>query len=282
MLLVVLAGGITSNCADSPRPGRDAGSPAGAADNRAMPGRGDGAPRQAGPGFDPLAGIGAVDPVAQTFMFTEGPTWRAAEGVLLVSDIPANMIYRLTPPAQIDVFRADSGNANGLTSDQDGRLLAAEHGNRRVSRTGAAGVVQTVVDSYAGSRLNSPNDLAVRADGVIYFTDRPYGIMSGQQELAFNGVFRITSDGALTAEWEGELASRPNGIALAPDQSQLYVADTTADVSVFQVQADGTLTDRRSFADDVTGADGMAVDNGGNLFVTALDGIHVYAPDGTA
>lgn len=231
--------------------------------------------------FDPLEGIGTVDLVQDGFQFTEGPTWREADGVLLFSDIPANQILRLRPPDSIDTFRSDSGNSNGLDTDAGGRLLAAEHGNRRVSRTLGDGTIVDVATEHMGMSLNSPNDIAVRSDGTFYFTDPPFGINPGQQELAFNGVFRVDTGENVIAEHEGPLSSRPNGIALSPDESTLYVVDTAGDVTAWDVAADGSLGGERTFADDVTNGDGMAVDTGGNLFVTAADGVRVYGPDGS-
>jgi gluconolactonase len=233
--------------------------------------------------FDPLQGIGTVELVADGFMFTEGPTWRSAEQRLLFTDIPANTIHQLTPPDAVSVFVADSGRANGLDSDLDGLLLAAEHANRRVSRTLANGTVVTVVSEYMGDRLNSPNDIAVRSDGTIYFTDPPYGIdPNTEQELEFNGVFRVAPDGGLTAEWEGAKSSRPNGLVLSPDESVLYVADTMAGVMVFDVNADGSLSNERDFIETLPSADGMAIDMGGNLFVTTATGVQVFDPTGNS
>jgi gluconolactonase len=237
---------------------------------------GDGSSR-----FDPLEGIGTVELVADSFVFTEGPTWRSATQTLLFSDIPVNTIYELTPPSATEVFRPDSGFANGLDSDVDGLLLAAEHLNRRVSRTLADGTIVDVASEYQGDSLNSPNDIAVRSDGTIYFTDPPYGIDPGtQQELEFNGVFRVDPAGELTAEWEGARSTRPNGLVLSPDESILYVAETTSSVMAFDVSSDGSLSGQRVFVDDVVGPDGMAIDTGGNLFVAAGDGVRVYDPEG--
>jgi sugar lactone lactonase YvrE len=234
-------------------------------------------------GFDPLQGIGMVELVDDGFMFTEGPTWRSAEQRLLFSDIPANTIYQLTPPDDVTVFRADSGQANGLDSDEDGLLLAAEHANRRVSRTLANGTVVTVASEYLGDPLNSPNDIAVRSDGTIYFTDPPYGINPAtQQVLEFNGVFRVAPDGGLTAEWEGAKSTRPNGVVLSPDEQILYVADTTGGVMAFDVNPDGSLSGERPFIAALQNADGMAMDTGGNLFVTTLNGVEVFDPSGSS
>jgi len=227
--------------------------------------------------FDPLEGIGMVELVADGFVFTEGPTWRSAEQRLLFSDIPANTIYQLTPPDDVVVFRADSGEANGLDSDVDGLLLAAEHANRRVSRTLANGTVVTVASEYLGDPLNSPNDIAVRSDGTIYFTDPPYGINPAtEQVLEFNGVFRVAPNGDLSAEWEGAKSTRPNGLVLSPDESVLYVADSTAGVMVFDVNADGSLSNERAFIETLPIADGMAIDAAGNLFVTTSTGVQVF------
>jgi len=249
-------------------------------------GGGDGgAPDAAAPGIDadptqnPLDGIGAVTLVAGELQFVEGPQWIAADGVLLFSDIPADTIYQLAPPDTVTVFRSPSGNSNGLALDPDGALLAAEHGNRRVSRDGT-----TVADAYQGMRLNSPNDVVASSDGTIYFTDPPYGIADADRELPFMGVFRVpAAGGAPVAEWEGGLAARPNGIALAPDESRLYVADTADGMlRAWDVAGDGSLSGETVVTADVPGADGMAVDDVGNLFVTTSTGIRIFAPDGTS
>ena len=140
--------------------------------------------------------IEAGDPerVATGFQFTEGPLW-LAEGALLFSDIPANRIYRWTPDAALTVWREPSGHANGLTLDRQGRLIACEHGNRRVSRTEADGAITPLAERYQGRRLNSPNDVVVKSDGAIYFSDPPYGIRPEEREQPCNGLYRIRPDG---------------------------------------------------------------------------------------
>jgi gluconolactonase len=253
--------------------GLDAGSDAGSAD------AGFDAGYDAGPPTSPISDAGAVL-VQEGFLFLEGPVWRPAEGVLLFTDIPADRIYRLSPPSTVDTFRDPSGKANGLLNDAQGRLLAAEHGGRRVSRTLVDGGVVTVADSYDGGALNSPNDLALRADGTIYFTDPPYGLEGRPRELDFNGVFRVTPAGALVLELAGAVASRPNGVVLSPDDGTLYLADTAGDVvRAYDVASDGSLSNERTFA-SVSSPDGMAVDVEGNVYVTTADGVEVFAPGG--
>ncbi len=238
--------------------------------------------RDATAAYNPLDDIGAVELVAGGFEFVEGPQWIAATGTLLFSDIPGDTIHELTPPAQIDVFRSPSGNSNGLAVTAEGDLLAAEHGNRRVSIGPLAGAPDTLADHYGTARLNSPNDVIARDDGTIYFTDPPYGISDNARELDFIGVFRVPAGGGEpVAEWMGTLDQRPNGIALSPDQRVLYVADTADGVvRAFDVADDGSLSGERVLSSDVAGADGMAVDAGGHLFVTTGAGVTVLWPDG--
>ncbi len=229
------------------------------------------------------------------FQFTEGPVWHP-DGYLLFSDVPANRIYRWSPKQGLALFREPSGYANGLTLDQQGRLLACEHGNRRVSRTEADGQVVTLADRYQGRRLNSPNDLVVKSDGAIYFTDPPYGLgPTEQQELPFQGVFRLSPDGTLTLLADD--FDRPNGLAFSPDETILYVSDSNRDhVRAFDVQADGTLARGRVLAEmrlpgyyamghrrrvNVNVPDGMKVDMEGNLYVTGPGGLWLFRPDGT-
>jgi gluconolactonase len=219
-----------------------------------------------------------VEKVAGNFQFTEGPVWVASKGELLFSDIPANRIVRWSN-GKAETFRAPSGNSNGLTLDKQGRLLACEHGNRRVSRTEPDGTVVTLADRYDGKRLNSPNDIVCKSDGAIYFTDPPYGVTPDQRELDFQGVYRISPDGkTLTLLVKDFL--RPNGIALSPDEKTLYVADTQRDhVRAFDIASDGSITNGRVFC-QVTFPDGIKLDTAGNLYAAARTGVEVFDPTG--
>lgn len=221
---------------------------------------------------------GPVEVAATGFQFTEGPVWHP-EGFLLFSDIPANRIYRLQADGSATVWRADSGSSNGLTVDRQGRLIACEHGNRRVSRTMADGTVTALAERWEGARFNSPNDAAVRADGSVYFTDPPYGLGKRPREIDVQGVYRVGPDGRVDCLLRD--FRKPNGIAFSPDESQLYVADTEANhVRAFAVRPDGTLGEGRVLA-EVKTPDGLKVDRAGRLFVTSGDGVVVLAPDGT-
>jgi gluconolactonase len=235
------------------------------------------------PAFERIVPAGTtIEKLAGGFRFTEGPIWNAA-GFLLFSDIPANEIKKWTRDGKVTTFRAPSGNSNGLTLDRQGRLIACEHGNRRVSRTEKDGTVVTLADRYNGKRLNSPNDVVVRSDGSIYFTDPPYGIKPEQQELPYQGVYRLSPDGKLVLLVDD--FDRPNGLAFSPDEKTLYVDDSNrGHVRAFAVSPDGTLTHGRVFA-AVKGPgggvpDGMKVDSAGNVFCTGPGGVFVFGPDG--
>jgi gluconolactonase len=213
--------------------------------------------------------VGEVELVSGGFQFTEGPVW-LPKGLLIFSDIPADAIYC----ADKSVFRKPSGKANGLTLDTEGLLIACEHGNRRVSRTQEDGTIVTVADAYDGKKLNSPNDVVVRSDGTIFFTDPPYGLEGRDAELPFSGVYAVAPSGnllLLTKEFE-----RPNGLAFSPDEKTLYIGDSGEGlIRAYEVAADGALNKGRLFC-RVPGPDGMKVDVRGNLWTTAEDGVRVY------
>ncbi|GMV92906.1 MAG: gluconolactonase [Candidatus Hydrogenedentota bacterium] len=216
---------------------------------------------------------GPVETVAEGFQFTEGPVWLTS-GELVYSDIPADTIFRTDK----SVFRKPSGKSNGLTLDQEGRLIACEHWNHRVSRTEDDGTIVTLADTYEGKKLNSPNDAVVRSDGTIYFTDPPYGLEGREQELPHQGLYSIAPDGTLTLLVDDFI--KPNGIGLSPDEKTLYVADTEGlEIRAFDVAEDGSLSNGRVFC-DLPYPDGMAIDTKGNVWCTAEDGVRVFTPAG--
>jgi gluconolactonase len=230
-----------------------------------------------------LVESGDPERIATGFQFTEGPVWMPGR-YLLFSDIPANRIYKRTPDGQLEVWREPSGNANGLTVDREDRLVTCEHGNRRVSRTEPDGTVVTLADRYQGKRLNSPNDVVVKSDGTVYFTDPPYGIEPEEQEQPCNGLYRILTDG--TVELLAGDFGLPNGLAFSPDESMLYVDDSRRrHVQAFDVRADGSLANSRVIADmdhpQPGSPDGMKIDREGHLYVAGATGMWVFEPDGT-
>jgi gluconolactonase len=221
---------------------------------------------------------------------SEGPVWFPAGRYLVWSDIPNSRLLRWDETTgAVGVFRQDSGHANGNTIDRQGRLLTCEQGNRRVTRTEHDGSVTVLVDSHRGKPLNSPNDVVVRRDGSIWFTDPPYGITGdyegndGPQEQEGQYVFRFDpANGALTVVADDFV--RPNGLAFSPDERRLYVADTRQEPShirAFDVREDGTLAGGEIYATCDHGRfDGLRVDSEGRVWAAAWDGIHCFAPGG--
>lgn len=220
-----------------------------------------------------------VEKIGSGYQFTEGPVW-APWGSLLFSDIPANRIYEVKGEAR--VYRAPSGQSNGLTFDQQGRLLACEHLTRRVTRTEKDGSLTVLAERYEGKRLNSPNDAVVKSDGSIYFTDPPYGVAGDKRELNFQGVYRITPNGKL--ELLVKDFDMPNGLCFSPDEKRLYIADSSnlRHIRVFDVAADGALANGRVFAKLAEGGvpDGMKVDVTGNLYSSGPGGVWVFDASG--
>ncbi len=221
--------------------------------------------------------------------WAEGPVYVPAGRYLVWSDIPNDRMLRWDETTGVvGVFRQPAGYTNGGTLDLQGRLVSCEHGNRRVSRTEHDGSITTIADNYDGKRLNSPNDVVVRSDGSIWFTDPSYGIDSdyeghrAKSEIGACNVYRV--DGT-TGECRvvGDDFVRPNGLAFSRDESSLYVADTrAAHIRVFSVKPDGTLADGRVFAECSEGVfDGIRLDTEGRIWAAAGPGVHCFDPDGT-
>lgn len=253
--------------------------------------------------FDQIVPKNAVlEKVAEGFDWAEGPVWNRAGRYLLFSDVPSNSIIKWKASEGASVYLKPSGytdnepftgrepGSNGLTFDQDGRLVFCQHGDRRIARLEKDGSRTTLVDNYEGKRLNSPNDLVYKSNGDLYFTDPPFGLpgtfKDPRKELAFQGVYRLSRDGKLTLLTTEVTA--PNGIAFSPDEKKLYVADSARALwFVFDLKTDGTLFPGKVFFDgseQSTGrpgvADSLKVDVHGNVFGAAPGGLFVIAPDG--
>ena len=220
--------------------------------------------------------------------WAEGPVYFSDGDYVVWSDIPNDRMMRWSISEGASVFRVPAGYTNGNYRDRQGRLVSCEHGNRCISRTEADGSVVTLVDRYDGNRLNSPNDLVVKSDGTIWFTDPPYGILSdyeghkAESELGANYVFRFDPE---TGELRivGDDFDRPNGLCFSPDESILYVADSgePRHIRAFDVVDGEHISNGRIFAVVRPGMpDGFRVDTKGNLFTSAWDGIQVYSPEG--
>jgi gluconolactonase len=257
------------------------------------------------PGFDELIAPEArLEKLAEGFTWTEGPIWVQDGGYLLFSDIPRNTIFRWKEGEGVSPYLSPSGytgrvyyglepGSNGLTLDAEGRLVACEHGDRRVSRLYRDGGKMTIADSYQGKRLNSPNDLVYRSNGDLYFTDPAYGIPdryedTTRRELDFCGVYRVTAERQVDLLTD-ELI-KPNGLAFSPDESVLYVSQSDPDRAIwmrYPVKSDGTLEKGEVFQDVTEHAsrlpglpDGFKVDDKGNLFATGPGGVWVFSPQG--
>jgi gluconolactonase len=225
-----------------------------------------------------------IERLASEFLFTEGPIWIAEEKYLLFSDIPDNKILQLTPNGKVKIFRKPSNNSNGLTRDKQGRLIACEHGTRRVTRTEKDGTITILADQFQGKKLNSPNDVIVKSNGAIYFTDPPYGIQPEQQEQPIQGVYLIPPDHQEIILLADDFY-KPNGLAFSPDEKQLYIDDSQCrHIRVFDVKIDGTLANSRVFHDmnieEPGSPDGMKIDVQGNIYCTGAGGVWVFDCEG--
>lgn len=220
----------------------------------------------------------SVEKVDAGFRFTEGPVW-SREGFLLFSDVPNNQIRKLVPGERSTVFREDSHGANGNTFDAQGRLYSCESKTRRVVRMDKKGKIEVIAEKWEGKRLNAPNDIVVRKDGHIYFTDPAFGDQADMRELAFYGVYHITPKGEISLI--AKAAGRPNGIAFSPNGRILYVANSDdRNVRAYDVDRNGAVSNERVVVSKVDGVpDGIRLDEKGNIYVTAK-GVAVYTPDG--
>ena len=232
-----------------------------------------------------------VEQLGTGFDFTEGPMWNHVEKHLIFSDMPGNIMRKWTLDGGFQTFRQPSNMANGNFYDREGRLVTCEHATSRVTRTELDGSITVLATHYDGKELNSPNDIIVKSDGSIFFTDPSFGRMEyygipRDPELDFRGVYRLDPEsGDLTL-----LASdfdQPNGLCFSADESQLFVNDTMKNhIRVFDMNADGSVSNNRVWA-ELTGdrdgvADGMKIDSKGNLCTTGPGGIHYFAPDATS
>lgn len=240
-----------------------------------------------------VLGNAPVKQLATGFDWVEGPVWMGDAGCLLFSDIPNNRIHRWLPDEGISIYRSPSNYSNGHTRDRQGRLISCEHGGRRVARTEWSGEITVLADQFDGKRLNSPNDVIVKTDGSIWFSDPHYGIKTdyegykSEQELPCS-VYRIDPvTGAIDAMIT-DMAG-PNGLAFSPDESRLYVADTGAmfdanaarHIRVFGIDSDGRPQNGRVFHTiDPGAADGIRLDSDGNVWSSAADGVHCISPEG--
>jgi gluconolactonase len=212
------------------------------------------------------------------YRFTEGPAW-SHEGYLLFSDVPNNQIIQLTPGREHRVFRKDSNGANGNTFDSHGRLYTCEGSTRRVTRTAKKGKVEVLADKWEGKRLNAPNDIVVRKDGQVYFTDPAFGSQADHRDLDFYGVYHLSPKGRLQVI--AKPAGRPNGIALSPDGRILYVDNSDErNVRAYDLDHSGDASGERILISGIDGVpDGMKVDEKGNLYIAAND-LVIYSPEG--
>lgn len=246
-----------------------------------------------------------VEKIADGFSFTEGPVWHP-DGYLLFSDPNTNTIYRYNPgDHNVTIYMSHSGytgadigdygqpGSNGLAIDKDGRLIIDQHGNRRVIRIEKKGPVTILADQADGKRLNSPNDIVLKSDGTIYFTDPPYGLPGlfndPGKELDYQGVFLVKNNKVQVVVKE---LGGPNGLAFSPDEKYLYVSNWdirdihhTKTLWRYEVQPDGTLKNGKvffdfSFTEDDEALDGIKVDKEGNLFVSAPGGVWILNAKG--
>jgi gluconolactonase len=237
-------------------------------------------------GLSKLLDADSVATVAQGLVFTEGPLW-LPDGSLLFQDMKAEKSYKVDPDGRLNLLRDNTRGANGQTFDAEGRIIFCEQNGRRISRMNPDGSnVETVVESWQGARLNSPNDIVARADGLVYFTDPPYGVAAEDRALHFQGVFAL--DSLCVCRLILDDFEKPNGLAFSPDEQTLYVCDTARyHVRAFTIAKTGALVvgSGRVFATldpgQAGGPDGMKVDVDGRVYVAVALGVWVFEADGT-
>jgi gluconolactonase len=239
-----------------------------------------------------VLGNAPVKQLATGFDWAEGPVWMGDANCLLFSDIPNNRIMRWSPDTGLSTYREPANYTNGHTRDLQGRLISCEHGGRRVTRTEHDGTISVIADSYDGKPLNSPNDVVVKSDGTIWFTDPHYGIMTNyegyqsEQELPCQ-VYRVQPDSGKIDAIITDM-NCPNGLAFSLDESKLYVADTgrlfTDDkqhLKVYDIGGDGHASNGAIFHKVDAGiSDGIRLDTEGNVWSSAGDGVHCINPAG--
>lgn len=248
------------------------------------------------PAFDEcIIGHARVERLWTGARWSEGPVWFAAGRYLLWSDIPNNRIMRFDDTdGSVSIFRAPSNNSNGQAVDRQGRLISCEHLTRRVTRTDHNGSIAVIADGYNGKRLNSPNDVVVKSDGSIWFTDPSYGILmdyEGERATSEIGACHVYRVDAETRDIQivADDYVKPNGLAFSPDESLLYISDSGvthtpgshAHIRCHTVGADGALSGGEVLAHCSEGVfDGFRVDCSGRLWSSAADGVHCLSPDG--
>jgi gluconolactonase len=230
-----------------------------------------------------------VERLADGFQFTEGPLW-CPDGALLFQDIKAERTYRIARDRSLHLVREETQAANGQTYVPGGAIAFCEQTGRRISRMKPDGTrVETLCETWSGQRLNSPNDMACRSDGRLYFTDPPYGVAPRDRALHFQGVYALdaSADGPTDMRLLADDFEKPNGLAFSPEEEILYVCDTARyHVRSFLVAADGTLKtgSSRAFArlDPALpgGPDGLKVDRDGRVYVAVAEGVWVFEPGG--
>ncbi len=228
--------------------------------------------------------------VAGDFLFTEGPIWHPGEKHLTFSDIPGNELFRLDAEGKVSTFRKPSNMGNGNTYDAEGRMLTCQHATSSVTRTEQDGTITTLATHYDGRELNSPNDIVVRKDGLIYFSDPTYGRMDyfgveRDLEMGAQGVYCVTPDGKMITCLADDFA-QPNGLCFSLDHTVLYVNDTERKhIRKFHIAEDGAATGGDVWVEVTVGEgeghpDGMKLDSKGNLYCTGPGGVHVITPEG--